>query len=110
VSRAARGVGDDELRSDTARLAEERRPLGRLQMSVEVAGEDALEGVARGACRRARPSMASLWSRPTTSPGSRRVRKPVPQATSRVRAGGSFTSRSSRSASSDRNCSRSSSA
>src|SRR3954453_2802027 len=33
--------------------------------------------------------MRSLWSSPTTSPRRWRVRKPVPQATSSVRAGGS---------------------
>src|SRR5947199_106769 len=32
--------------------------------------------------------MLSLWSSPTTSPGRCFVRKPVPQARSRVRAGG----------------------
>ena len=40
--------------------------------------------------------MRSLWSSPTTSPRRNRVRNPVPQATSSVRAGGRLaTTRSS---------------
>ena len=49
--------------------------------------------VADRACLRASSSIDSLWSRPTTSPGRWRVRKPVPQATSSVRAGGSAAER-----------------
>ena len=48
----------------------------------------ALDVDGRGAWRRASASIASLWSRPTTSPRRWRVRKPVPQATSSVRPPG----------------------
>jgi hypothetical protein len=65
-----RRVGDDELRCDTARLGEEAAPLGRVEVSVEMSGEDPVErAVLEGKVERVpRTSCASgnlrraLWS------------------------------------------------
>ena len=91
----------DQLARDAVGLAEEAVPVGLLEMAVEVAGvepdegavlEGQIEGVTddergvRAACARPRP--CCRWSSPVTSPRRCRVMKPVPQATSSVRARG----------------------
>ena len=79
----ARRVHDDELAGDAAGLGEEADTVVLLEVAVEVAGEEALEGAVLerqvervalherrvGSALGAIASIRALWSRPVTSPG-----------------------------------------
>src|SRR6266487_4439477 len=97
-----RGVDDDELARYATRLAEKVVAGVFLEVAVEEARQQPFANGSSsaspwtnrpsGTFARASSSIDALWSSPVISPRRCWVRKPVPQATSSVRAGGSSSS------------------